>query len=467
MISTSDTRTYPAPSAPLLDPTTPWTPPEIGLDRLSQFSSDLVGIVRRTFEQLHDVDDIHLTGIGAQACASVDLLGSGCNELNGGGATDPRQARAAAIGETVERYSVAYTDRSRLVLATAEDIADRGVPHVRPSDLTMFAEDQYDTPDFPFVRFTPSTPLEWTWATPLTSAPSTSPCPALVPAQLVHMRDQVQGPMIGYATSNGLACGCTLEEATVGGLAELLERDAFMATWYGRLSLPHIDPGSAPELHEFWVRHVAPTGLDVRLIDLSTLVDFPVVLAVVRNEHTPVAPLALGAAASASPAAACRKAVIEAFQTRTWAKAEQREGNVLDPAHGYDQVRTFDDHVRMSVHPTMVEATRFLDASNETVPLSSLPAIDDPDPTSVVTTAMCRLEQQGVSAYVVDVTSPDVASGGLHVAKVLAPQLSPLDSGYRTRSLGTRRLRERAHELGILPRPLQAHELNPIPHPFP
>ena len=437
-------------SAPLLDPTTSWTPPEVGLRRLAPFSSDLVGIVRRTFEQLHDVDDIHITGVGAQACASADLLGSGCNELNGGGASDARQARAAAIGETVERYSVAYIDRSRLVLATADDIARRGVPHVAPSDLTMFADDQYAAADFPFVPFTATTPLEWTWATALTSDSSAAPKSALVPAQLVHMRDQMRGPMIGYATSNGLACGCTLEEATLGGLAELLERDAFMVTWYGRLTLPRINPDSSPGLADFWARHVTPTRLDARLIDLSQLVDFPVVLAVVRNDRTPVAPVALGAAASPSPEAACRKAVIEAFQTRTWAKAEQREGNVLDPADGYAQVRSFDDHVRMSVHPTAVEQTRFLDASDDTVSLDSLPAVEAPDPTTAVATMMGRLERQDVAAYVVDVTSPDVASGGLRVAKVLAPRLSPLDSGYRTRSLGARRLRERAHELQLL-----------------
>lgn len=467
-------------SAPVLDPSAGRTPPEVGYRRLQAFSSDLVGVARRTFEQLHDVDDLPLTGVGAQACESGPLLGSRCNELNGGGAADPRQATAAAIGETVERYSVAWADRSDFVLARAEDIARRGVPYVAPDELRLFADEQFDDAAFPFVPFTEQTPLEWTWATPLEvrdtaegtadrtgAAGLVSGEPMLVPAQLVHMRDQVTGPMIGYATSNGLACGCTLEEATLGGLCELLERDAFMATWYGRLSRPRIDPWSDPELADFWQRHVVPTSMQVSLVDLSILVDAPVVLAVIRNERTPVAPVALGAAASPSPVEACRKAVIEAFQTRTWAKAEQREGSVLDPADGYQQVKDFDDHVRLSVHPDSVEPTRFLDASEEVVALDSLPAVEATSPSSAVATLVRRLADQQVRTCVVDVTSPDVAAGGLRVAKVLAPALSPLDSGYRFRCLGPERIRTRAHDLGLIPRPLSTADLNPVPHPFP
>jgi ribosomal protein S12 methylthiotransferase accessory factor len=53
------------------------------------------------------------------------------------------------------------------------------------------------------------------------------------------------------------------------------------------------------------------------------------------------------------------------------------------------------------------------------------------------------------------------------VARVIAPELCPLDADHRARFLGGRRLYETAFELGLSRRPLDAAGLNPYPHPFP
>jgi ribosomal protein S12 methylthiotransferase accessory factor len=82
--------------------------------------------------------------------------------------------------------------------------------------------------------------------------------------------------------------------------------------------------------------------------------------------------------------------------------------------------------------------------------------------------AVCgRLSAHGISAYAVDVTSPDVAAAGLSVVHVLAPELCQLDVVAGCRFLGGRRLYEAAFEAGFVPRPLGSDDLNPDPHPFP
>lgn len=85
---------------PPIDVERPWSDRVVGARRLSTFDSSYVGIVHRLFEQLHDVDDINVVGVGAQACSSWILIGEHCNELNGGGAVTTEAATAAAIGET-------------------------------------------------------------------------------------------------------------------------------------------------------------------------------------------------------------------------------------------------------------------------------------------------------------------------------------------------------------------------------
>jgi len=47
--------------------------------------------------------------------------------------------------------------------------------------------------------------------------------------------------VIGYPTSNGLACAQNWEEAVLGGALELVERDAFTTAWYANLALPLIE----------------------------------------------------------------------------------------------------------------------------------------------------------------------------------------------------------------------------------
>ncbi|MFV0308733.1 MAG: YcaO-like family protein [Desertimonas sp.] len=450
---------------PVIDHTLTWSDPRHGAARLAAFSSPYVGIVHRLFEQLHDVDDINVVGVGAQACHSGPLIGEVCNELNGGGAPLSSVATAAAIGETVERYSAAWVDPDRLRLTTASELRATGLDVLDPAAFALFSDTQYASAGFPFARFTEDTPVLWTQGRRLGGTAA----PVLVPAQLVYITGDLghDDTQVGYATSNGLACASTWEEAVLGGLLEIVERDAFTTAWYSRLSLPLLDPESDADTASWFRKHVVPTGLDVNLVDLSVLVDAPVVLAVIRNPHTDVAPLALGAAAATDPTRAVRKAVVEAFQTRTWAKAEQREGAILSPADGFEQVRDFDDHVRMSLHPATIAACRFLDASSDRRPLRSVPAVADATPAEAIDDLVGRLATQGVEAATVDVTSPDVVEGGLVVAKTIAPRLHPLDAGYLGRYLGGDRLRHRPAQLGLIPEPLTDADLNPWPHPFP
>jgi ribosomal protein S12 methylthiotransferase accessory factor len=72
-----------------------------------------------------------------------------------------------------------------------------------------------------------------------------------------------------------------------------------------------------------------------------------------------------------------------------------------------------------------------------------------------------------VSAYATDVTTPEIRELGLHVARVVAPELCPLDVVHLARFLGGRRLYHAAHESGLARAALAPSDLNPLPHPFP
>jgi len=264
-----------------------------------------------------------------------------------------------------------------------------------------------------------------------------------------------------HTTSNGLACGATLEEAVLAGLLELIERDAFMIVWANRLSLPRLDWSAHAELVAHDRRYLAPSGLDRAAVDLSAFMEVPTVLGVVRGG----AGVAVGAASAPSVEAAWRRALAEAFAVHAWGRALAGEGRFH--RDDFADVESFEDHVRLYTDPRVAAHASFLDGAEETRDVRSVLAVEGGTPLELIESLATRLARHGVVAYAVDVTAPDVRAAGLRVAKVAAPELCALDAAHEGRFLGGRRLYEAAHVLGLRPEPLAPAAVNPYPHPFP
>ncbi|WP_017608824.1 YcaO-like family protein [Nocardiopsis xinjiangensis] len=441
----------------------PWTTPEQAERVMSGFVSPVTGLVRRLFERTRDTSDLYAFSVGSEAADSRMLLGTRCNKVNGGGGSSLRDARLAAIGEAVERYSGAWVPFDRLEYGTWSELTDRGLDCLPPKQYKPFADWQYEQTGASRVPFTESTWLPWVQSRRLADG-------ALVwiPAQPVYLRaDMMDVNPIADATSNGLAYSSTPDEALVGALLELVERDAVMITWYKQLSMPLVDVDSDPALSAYMSKHVAPTGLDVSLVDLSAFSGVSTVLAVVRNEFAGAVPLGLGAAAASSPVTAATKAVAEAVSTRTWGVAKRRAGESVAPGSDYDEtVQDFDDHIALHSNNALTGKTRFLDSSPARSRTADMPILPSESPGELRDALISSLHEDGVDLYAVDLTSPDVREAGGHVVKVFSPQLQPLDAGYRRRCLGGERLHSRPVELGLL-EPGTEPFVNPTPHPFP
>jgi ribosomal protein S12 methylthiotransferase accessory factor len=436
----------------------PATPVAEGLRRLRSLVSPYVGIVRAVGEFAAGPDDARLFRVGCRIAEVAPLLGVEVDYRAGGTAPTREAAFAATLGEVAERYSASSPMRDGGVLATAARLGTRAVD---PARFALFSDGQYTRPGFPFRPFRRTTPVRWIEAFAIPSG-----APALLPRQLVHLAWR-PGPgsgevAIGYSTSSGAACGCTLEEAVLRGLLELLERDAFLVTWANQLSLPLLDWSRHRELAELDRRYFRPSGLAYASVDLSAFFDVPTVLGVVRDDRVPGAALGVGAAAAPRIEEAWLRALAEAFSVRTWARLTW-DGRDGDPA----TIETFDDHIRFYGSPAHAELTGFLDESPDRRDVRDVPALDGDDVGAQIGEIAARLEARGSSAYAADVTAPDIRDAGLRVAKVVAPELCALDVAHDARFLGGRRLYHAAFELGLRAAPLTPDEVNPHPHPFP
>ena len=272
---------------------------------------------------------------------------------------------------------------------------------------------------------------------------------------------------IAPGSSNGLALALSREEATLGGLLELIERDAIMLTWANRLAFPRLDWSSDRTLAKRDERHFAPTGLSYGAIDMSAFFGVPTALGLLRGAPNGSVRFGIGAASAPSMAEACEKALRECFQTQPALKADLRNQPERSFRPDFNDIEEPADHVYFYAKSENQAQLDFLDSSEQVQDIRGVPDLEGDNPATRIEAITRRLAARGASAYAVDVTSPDVEEAGLRVVHVLSPELQPIDFAHRWRFLGGRRLYEAAHGIGLRDSPLRPEELNPFPHPFP
>jgi ribosomal protein S12 methylthiotransferase accessory factor len=413
--------------------------------------SSYTGIVTSVEECLASTSEPRLFQAACEVGQGKALLGSSLEHLSGigGTGTSRSEAASAAVGEAIERYSATYVPTEKLVVAAARELPRAVAPH----RFALFSEQQLESAGLPFERFTADTTVAWIEGYELPGGG-----PAFLPAELVYLGAAAPAgaSSIGYATSSGLACGETRLETLVRGLFELLERDAFMILWAGRLSLPLLD------LHS---QSFESTALAFSGVDLSVFHRVPTVLGVVRARAGCPGAVGVGAAAAPTVERAWWKALAEAFACRSaGAKlALLRAGEDSGPA----EVTTFDDHIVRYADHANAAATAFLDAGPARVAAGSVAPLEGSCAEDWLPALCGRVEAAGSSAYAVDVTSPDVAELGLTVSRVITPELCRLDVSHDARFLGGSRLYEAAAILGLRTGVLAEDRVNPDPHPFP
>jgi len=444
----------------LLEPAGRPTPAAESAARFRSLVSPFTGLVRSAEEVLAAPDDSRLVHVECATGDCTALTGVAGTVAGGGSGRSLDAALVAAVAEVAERYSAGWSTDADAVVATAAELGDEAVA---PDRFALFSARQYAQPGFPYARFTSRTRVAWVRGLSLADA-----SPVWLPAQLVYLGWRLRSgeTPIAAATSSGLAAHATLAEAALAGLYELLERDAFMITWGARLSWPRLRWGADHPLAAFSGRYLSPTGLRLAALDLSRVWDVPCVLGVARSDAAGEAPVGVGAAAAATIDRAAEKALDEAVRVRSWARALRS----LDPGgaavRAPDEISHFAEHVGHYARSEHAALTAFLDASPDRRDVEDVPGLVADDVGAQLAELCARLAARGASAYAVDVTAPDVRAAGVAVARVIAPELCPLDVVHRLRYLGGRRRYEVPVRLGLRTR-LAEDDLNPDPHPFP
>lgn len=292
--------------------------------------------------------------------------------------------------------------------------------------------------------------------------------PVLLPAGLVFLVTPPPRPEDFFvpSSSNGLAAGPTLTDAALGGLYELMERDALLITWMNRLPATEIDLRRAGPAASAIARHFRRLSVDVRAFLMPT--DLPAAVAMaVSFDPDPARPSqVIGMGCHLDPAIAVVKALYEMCQGRP--SEARRFAN--HPPHGrlvrYEDVKTLDDHSAFASLPAQRSAFDFLSAGGNMVGTDELPNRGTGDAERDLALTADGLTALGCRVAYVDLTLPDIAPFGARVARAIVTGLQPVHFGHGTERLGGRRLFELPQKLGFADRIRTVADLNPCPHPL-
>ncbi|WP_239337311.1 YcaO-like family protein [Frankia sp. CiP3] len=426
----------------------------------------------------------------------ADVAGLGCHGpwvdpwTSAATLADPPGARAAALGEAAERYAGNLVPPG-LRRGSAGELRDGGAQLVGPADLPLYAPWQYAARGFPFVPFTDDLRIAWVDGVDLTSGATVA-----VPASLAYLnyhhninyrrggpdhadrpdRRRAAEPVTHGVYFPGIAAGPSPVIAQETALAEVIERDAVSVWWCADAPATGIDLDSLPELAAV----LATTRLRCHLAWIPTRLGLPVVAALLHDPEQGI--VTLGSAARQDPTAAAVKAFAEACQLALFS------ADLLDPASRvwkavatgrqdrrcflpYRADRRYLDQagvdyraaVDFAVHAQLYLDPRMHDRVDRLRRPARVLGIDDISAGSH-SHVLQRLTDQDLRAVAIDLTSSDLRTAGVHVARVVVPGLcanAPAALPY----LGAHRLYTEPVALGWAAAPLRPTDVVRAPIP--
>jgi ribosomal protein S12 methylthiotransferase accessory factor len=430
------------------------------LTRLRQIEEPTTGIIRGIRRVPVPADEPAIESYTVERAEFTPFTdGNAMAPREGGCGFTEEAALIATYGEAIERYCGCIFRENDLHTASYDELA---APAIDPTTVVNFSAQQRESMPTDDRLCGPDDDIAWVAGENLDSGTET-----YVPAQLVYLSYPPEAePFIRNPISTGLAAGSSRAMAVRNGLCELVERDAFMTYYLTETELPIIDVDTAPPRIRRLAERVTAHGFGLTLLDATTDLGIPVVIAVLIDRDSQPA-VTVAAASDPDANAAIESALEEVIQTRLAGihrvDSTDRQPADIDP----EAITTYADRGLFWSANERVDDIEFWIESSRTTTVEEFAANDRTDQRGDSQSVVERVTAAGYDCYTVDVTTRDIAGLGFTVQRVIAPRLQPLYLIERLRYFGGDRLFETPVETGYRDTPPTETELNEVPHPFP
>ncbi|MES2451744.1 MAG: TOMM precursor leader peptide-binding protein [Pseudomonadota bacterium] len=360
-----------------------------------------------------------------------------------------------AILEAFERF-VGFRPRGdrRRISASYEALGARAID---PRAFVLSAPEQAAEPAYLLTPYDPAAVYDWVPAYSWRQKKE-----VLIPEQVAYYDLEfdaaARASRFIIETSNGCALGSSYGEATLFGLCEVLERDAYLTSWYGQFAPIRLDLSDYPDPYiQALVARMEGVGLEVNIFDIG--VGLPVsAVACVAVDRSPQAAIKTRTAAGASlnPTQAISAALVEVCSNVIEMEPEaveelHRSGAAMlqDPS----LVRTMADHTSLYAHPDalprldfMIRTPHVRNARQHFATwLDRVPPFDLSAELNRLADAVLGISHD---LLIIDQGFGALDALGINAVKVLAPGLMPMSFGHQYRRIAHKRLETAAAARG-------------------
>ncbi len=431
--------------------------PEATLEKYRHHISPITGIVRELVKISPNSNNLTHTYIAKHHFASV---WDGIRELqqnlggrSGGKGRTEAQAKASGLGEAIERYSGVFQGDEFTIKSSYQQMGDRAI---HPNTCMNFSPRQYEhrqewnaqSSSFQQVPepFDETREREWTPVWSLTHQDwKYLPSAYCYFGYSSELRDC-------WADTNGCAAGNTLEEATIQGFMELVERDSIALWWYNRISRPGVDLASFDQPYFLSLeKYYQSIQREIWVIDITSDLGIPSFAAISRRcDHRPIEDIILGFGTHFDPKIAIQRALTEVNQTLPPVLAANADGTTQYATSAHTTILNWWQTATLTNQPYLAP-----DPSLSPKVCSDYNHIWHDDLLADIKLCQQIVESRGMQMLILDQTRLDI---GFRVVKVIVPGMR-----HFWRRLGAGRLYQVPVQLGWLSEAITEEQLNPFP----
>ena len=366
---------------------------------------------------------------------------------NGGKGTTEAQAKASALCEAIERYSIIYHGQDYNIWDAYKNLENA----IHPNMCMNFSNAQYQSRNIANKSntklyqtipqaFNEEEKMAWTPVYSLTEHKFKYLPSCFCFAQYPIEDNQ---KIYSYPDSNGCAAGNTLEEAMLQGFLELAERDAVAIWWYNRVKRPQVDLSSIQSIYvEKIVQYFSQLDRSLWVLDITNDLQIPCFVAISHVKSGKREEIMFGFGSHVDATIAIERSITEL--------------NQLLGVIGKDGYHTKDPvFVDWLTNATLIEHDYLAPSHDEPINIQNAynnlckPTIND-----ALKYCINAAQHQDLETLVLDLTQADI---GLPVVRVFVPGLR-----HFWKRTGAGRLYDVPVKLGWMKNPLDEKELNPL-----
>lgn len=399
------------------------------------------------YRKFFDLDSDYFPGVGIEYAVTDKYT-----ECGYGRSASFHDSTNIALLEAIERYSsLFYPYQNKDIYAKFSDLDNA----IHPKNFILPSSEKN-----PFMQYHDNLEIYWTEAESLRDKKT-----VLVPEQLAvygdsFFRDKKKQHRFIYDSSNGVSLGGSFEEAVLYGLLELIERDNFLTTWYGRIPINEVRLESLGLSEDTLntVHRAQRDGFDVKVYDNSMELGVPSFWALVRSLKGHKMYSYTAAGSNPIPHKAAESALLEALVGIKIHDNINAEFGTTVPT----EVIEMEDHVNYYSSDQHKGAYDFLQDSHVT-DLSTENYIKAFNTKTYLKKLINKVLKEYEDIYVVNLTSKEMEKLGIYTVKVIVPGLLPMTFGVQNERISEPRINRERSRRGLE----EVKQISCYPHPFP